>query len=110
MPVEMMFTPGAATSGLRCESLRRGPPELNDARPRKVGLTTPLLLAIDTPDAFAKADPSACSTPKKGIVTPLIGPSSEGYPADVLIMATAAAPWFCPKMARLMRAQTPRSV
>ena len=33
MPVEMMLTPGAVTSGLRSLSPMRGPPELKLAKP-----------------------------------------------------------------------------
>jgi hypothetical protein len=40
----------------------------------------------------------------------VISPSNGGNPAELLIITTAAAPAFCPKIARATRAHVPRCV
>src|SRR5207244_8278848 len=74
------------------------------------------------PSPATSVGPSADGAPRiprKGIVTvygwpvsglEVIGPSKGGYPAALLIMATAAAPACWPKIARATRAQVPRFV
>ena len=88
MPVEKTLMPGAETSGFRWPSPPRGPPELNDAKCRKVGLATTVVLSV-APVEAARVAPSVFvalgpCTPRNGMVTvyampvsgfELIGPS-----------------------------------
>src|SRR5436190_2961151 len=121
MPTDTMLTPGAATSGLRWESGRRGPPEVNEARPVWIG--GPALRPMDRPSRWTRAKPSEVDvvarprTPTNGMVTTygspvsgfmVIGPSNGGRLVALLIITTAAAPAFWPKMARATRAHVPR--
>src|SRR5207244_7671209 len=76
LAVEVMLTPGALRSGLRCPSPERGPAELNDASWRAVGLATVVLVKVALAAAarvvpFVEGEPRI---PKNGIVTPGMGP------------------------------------
>src|ERR1700739_23703 len=92
MAVENTLTPGAVISGLRCPSPVRGPPEVNEAKRRKVGLAIVVLVRLAAVAAFnsapsAESPEAAPCTPKNGMVTvkgtpvsglEVIGPSNGG--------------------------------
>src|SRR5215218_6016850 len=113
-------------SGFCALSTFRGPPDENEVMRKYVVFGTVVAL-VDTavvaatrlsPSAVA-AGPSTPFTPRNGIVTvyssPVSGfevifPSNGGKSAEVLIMTTATAPAFWPKIARATRAHVPRTV
>src|SRR5215470_15908221 len=122
MPAERIDTPGAVTSGLRWASGLRGPSDEKLAIALKLGLASVVPVSVTVlpsrPATVAGIVPEPLA-PRNGMVTmncsPVSGlevmlPSNGGKPVALLIMSTAAAPAFCPKMARATRAQVPRWV
>ncbi len=78
MAVEMTLTPGAVTSGLRCESRLRGPPDEKPAKAWNPGFGMPVAVESVPEAADDRLTRSLPSTPRKGIVTPAMPPSNGG--------------------------------
>src|SRR5260370_7898996 len=97
MAVETTLTPGAVTSGLRCESRLRGPPDEKLAKAWKDGLGMPVAVESVPEAADERLTRSVLSTPRKGIVTPPMPPSNGGQPPPLFTTPTPLAPSFSPQ-------------